>query len=183
MGEDTGPATSLSRLTIRRCSFRSAQRATTPKDCAPRSRVLGASWDEEQDRADMLAFDPEGKGERVYATAFAIVRALRFSRERRALVRRQRARRTRRRPAAGLCDARRGGRLLWLALVLLGDHQDPRHQGERADLASRITTPDQPHSAPLGITFYAADQFPSEYRGDAFVTLHGSWKSRKAHRL
>ena len=33
----------------------------------------------------------------------------------------------------------------------------------------------QPHSAPLGIVFYQADQFPKEYRGDAFVTLRGSW--------
>ena len=50
----------------------------------------------------------------------------------------------------------------------LGDHQDPRHKGERPDLANSITTPDvliQAHSAPLGIAFYTADQFPSEYRG------------------
>lgn len=31
------------------------------------------------------------------------------------------------------------------------------------------------HSAPLGIAFYAGEHFPGEYRGDAFVTLHGSW--------
>ena len=29
------------------------------------------------------------------------------------------------------------------------------------------------------IAFYAADQFPAEYRGDAFVTLHGSWNRSK----
>ena len=33
----------------------------------------------------------------------------------------------------------------------------------------------QAHSAPLGIAFYTGTQFPREYRGDAFVTLHGSW--------
>ena len=33
----------------------------------------------------------------------------------------------------------------------------------------------QPHSAPLGIAFYDAIQFPPAYRGDAFVALHGSW--------
>jgi len=33
----------------------------------------------------------------------------------------------------------------------------------------------QAHSAPLGLAFYTGTQFPSEYRGDAFVTLHGSW--------
>lgn len=33
----------------------------------------------------------------------------------------------------------------------------------------------QAHSAPLGLVFYTGNQFPREYRGDAFVTLHGSW--------
>lgn len=31
------------------------------------------------------------------------------------------------------------------------------------------------HSAPIGFTFYNASQFPGEYRGDAFLALHGSW--------
>jgi glucose/arabinose dehydrogenase len=45
-------------------------------------------------------------------------------------------------------------------------------------LAGHVTVPDvliQPHSAPLGIAFYDGKMFPPEYRGDAFVTLHGSW--------
>jgi glucose/arabinose dehydrogenase len=33
----------------------------------------------------------------------------------------------------------------------------------------------QAHSAALGLAFYAGNQFPPEYRGDAFVALHGSW--------
>ena len=33
----------------------------------------------------------------------------------------------------------------------------------------------QAHSAPLGLAFYTGTQFPQEYRGDAFMTLHGSW--------
>ncbi|MFN2571960.1 MAG: sorbosone dehydrogenase family protein [Gemmatimonadales bacterium] len=33
----------------------------------------------------------------------------------------------------------------------------------------------QAHSAPLGLAFYTGTQFPRDYRGDAFVTLHGSW--------
>jgi hypothetical protein len=31
------------------------------------------------------------------------------------------------------------------------------------------------HSAPLQIAFYDGDNFPPGYKGDAFVTLHGSW--------
>ena len=33
----------------------------------------------------------------------------------------------------------------------------------------------QAHSAPLGIAFYDGTAFPEDYRGDAFVALHGSW--------
>ena len=33
----------------------------------------------------------------------------------------------------------------------------------------------QAHSAPLGFAFYTGTQFPREYRGAAFMTLHGSW--------
>ena len=132
---------------------------------------VGASFGDEKDRADVLAFDPDGGHERVYATGI--------------------------RNCSGLA-VQPGTGALWCAVnerdglgddlppdyathvaegafygwpwYYLGDHQDPRHKGERADLAKRITTPDvliQAHSAPLGIAFYTADQFPSEYRGDA----------------
>jgi glucose/arabinose dehydrogenase len=60
----------------------------------------------------------------------------------------------------------------------IGDHPEPRLSGARADLADQVTLPDvliQPHSAPLGIAFYTGTLFPTAYRGDAFVTLHGSW--------
>ena len=144
---------------------------------------IGASFGEEQRRADVLAFDPDGRHERVYATGI--------------------------RNCSGLA-VQPGTGALWCAVnerdglgddlppdyathvaqgafygwpwYYLGDHQDPRHKDERADLANAITTPDvliQAHSAPLGIAFYAADQFPSDYKGDAFVTLHGSWNRAK----
>lgn len=31
------------------------------------------------------------------------------------------------------------------------------------------------HSAPLGLRFYTGNQFPSEYKNQLFVALHGSW--------
>ena len=97
------------------------------------------------------------------------------------MVRGERARRDGRQPAAGLRDVGARGRVLWLALVL---YRRPRGsvRGARPDLAAHVTVPDvliQPHSAPLGIAFYAAAQFPPDYRGDAFVTLHGSWNRAK----
>jgi glucose/arabinose dehydrogenase len=65
----------------------------------------------------------------------------------------------------------------------LGDHEDPRHTGERPDLRGHITVPDVwfvSHSAPLQFAFYeppagATHTFPAAWRGDAFVVMHGSW--------
>ncbi len=31
------------------------------------------------------------------------------------------------------------------------------------------------HASPIQLRFYNGTAFPAEYRGDAFVTLHGSW--------
>jgi glucose/arabinose dehydrogenase len=33
----------------------------------------------------------------------------------------------------------------------------------------------QPHNASLELTFYGADKFPEEYKGDIFASEHGSW--------
>jgi glucose/arabinose dehydrogenase len=61
----------------------------------------------------------------------------------------------------------------------IGDHPDSRAKGGTSPVpGDQVTIPDvliQPHSAPLGIAFYTGKQFPSEYQGDLFVALHGSW--------
>jgi len=64
----------------------------------------------------------------------------------------------------------------------IGNFEDRPHAGERPDLAGKAIVPDvleQAHSASLQMTFYTATNgpaaFPPEYRGDAFVALHGSW--------
>jgi glucose/arabinose dehydrogenase len=64
----------------------------------------------------------------------------------------------------------------------IGTHPDPDYGKKRPDLVAKTKTPDvlfQAHSAPLGFVFYEGDQFPAEYKGDAFVALHGSWNSGK----
>ncbi|HEX7296301.1 MAG TPA: sorbosone dehydrogenase family protein [Pyrinomonadaceae bacterium] len=56
--------------------------------------------------------------------------------------------------------------------------EDPRRKGERPDLVQKTITGNvliQSHSAILGMVFYQGSMFPREYRGDAFVALHGSW--------
>ncbi len=59
----------------------------------------------------------------------------------------------------------------------IGPHPDPTYGAKRPDLVAQAKTPDlliEAHSAPLGVVFYQAAQFPAEYKGDAFVALHGS---------
>ena len=63
----------------------------------------------------------------------------------------------------------------------IGQHEDPRRKGEHPELVQQTVVPDvllQSHSAPLGMVFYTAAQFPAEYKGDAFVALHGSWNRK-----
>jgi glucose/arabinose dehydrogenase len=60
--------------------------------------------------------------------------------------------------------------------------EDPRRKGERPDLLKKMLTGNvliQAHSAILGLTFYEGRMFANEYRGDAFVALHGSWNRTK----
>jgi glucose/arabinose dehydrogenase len=60
----------------------------------------------------------------------------------------------------------------------IGAHQDPRHAGKHPELKDKTIVPDvllQPHNASLEFTFYEADKFPAEYKGDLFASEHGSW--------
>jgi glucose/arabinose dehydrogenase len=64
----------------------------------------------------------------------------------------------------------------------IGRNEDPRRKGERSDLVQKAIVPDvliQAHSAVLGLVFYDGSMFPGEYRGDAYVALHGSWNRSK----
>jgi glucose/arabinose dehydrogenase len=137
----------------------------------------------ERDRADVLVFDPEGRGRAVFATGIRNCVGLVVH------------------PSTGdvwcstnerdglgddlvpdyITRVRRGGFYGW-PWYYLGDHEDPRHAGERADLRGTAIVPDvllQAHSASLQMTFYEATAFPARYRGGAFASLHGSWNRGK----
>ena len=86
---------------------------------------------------------------------------------------------------------REGGFYGW-PWYYMGDHEDPRHAGERPDLKGKTITPDVPyeaHSAAVGFAFYTATSgrsaFPAEYVGDAFAVFHGSWNraDRTGHKV
>lgn len=63
-----------------------------------------------------------------------------------------------------------------------GSIPDPRMKGERKDLIEKAIVPDVPvgsHTASLGLAFYTKDAFPAKYKNGAFVGQHGSWNRSK----
>jgi len=59
-----------------------------------------------------------------------------------------------------------------------GKNEDPRRKGEKPDLVAKTIIPDVPlgsHTASLGLTFYTGSQFPETYKNGAFIGQHGSW--------
>lgn len=63
-----------------------------------------------------------------------------------------------------------------------GNILDPRMKGERKDLAAKAIVPDVPvgpHTASLGLAFYNKNAFPKKYKNGIFVGQHGSWNRAK----
>ena len=140
---------------------------------------LGAAWGGEANRADVLAFSPDGGAPRIFATGLRNCSAEAVQPRTGQLwcVVNERDGLGDNLPPDYATHVEPGAFYGW-PWFYIGGHPEPRMGGVRADLASRVTVPDvliQAHSAPLGIVFYDGSQFPAEYRGDAFVALHGSW--------
>lgn len=146
--------------------------------------ALGASWGDETDRADVLAFDPDGKNQRVFATGIRNCVGLAVH------------------PQTGdvYCSTNerdgvgdnlvpdyvtrvRDGAFYGWPWFYIGSNENPRHATARSDLKGKVSVPDvliQSHSASMGLAFYNGNAFPTEYRGDGFAAQHGSWnRSRR----
>ena len=66
----------------------------------------------------------------------------------------------------------------------IGKNPDPDLGSKRPDMVAKAIVPDvlfPAHSAPVGLVFYTGDAFPTDYKGDAFVSLHGSWNTSEPH--
>jgi glucose/arabinose dehydrogenase len=144
----------------------------------------GAAWGAETNRADVLVSDPEGTVPlHTYATGIRNGVGLAVNPDTGDLWVS-----TNERDELGddlvpdyITRVKEGGFYGW-PWYYMGNHEDPRHAGERPDLAGVAIVPDVPvqsHSASLEMTFYTAASgvaaFPAEYRGDAFACFHGSW--------
>ena len=146
--------------------------------------LRGAAWGGEANRADVLAFDPDGQHGHVFASGIRNCVGLAVH-----PVTGELWCSTNERDGLGdnlvpdyVTRVRPGAFFGW-PWYYIGNNPDPRHAGERPDLAGQVTVPDvliQPHSAPLQMAFYdspkgAPAAFPAGMDGDAFVALHGSW--------
>jgi len=144
----------------------------------------GAMWGNETNRADLLVCDPEGGGLKIFATGIrnAVTVTVQPGTNKVWVS-------TNERDGLGddlvpdyISSIREGGFYGW-PWYYLGNHEDPRHAGERPDLAGQTIAPDVPvqaHSASLQMTFYppaisGESAFPNQYRGEIFAALHGSW--------
>jgi glucose/arabinose dehydrogenase len=153
----------------------------------------GAAWGDETNRADVLVFDNGDPGGKVYATGLRNCVGLTIQ------------------PGSGdlWCTVNERdllgddlvpdystrvaeGSFYGWPWYYLGDHEDPRLRGLRPDLQHAVSVPDVPyqaHSAALNLVFYTATTgralFPPQYRGDGFVTMHGSWNRsvRTGHKV
>jgi glucose/arabinose dehydrogenase len=148
------------------------------------NRPQGAAWGSEENRADVLVADPDGKNVRIFATGIRNAVGLAVQPEKGELWVS-----TNERDGLGddlvpdyISHVKEGGYYGW-PWYYWGNHEDPRRAGERPDLAGKAIVPDVPiqaHSASLQMTFYPAKvsgpaAFPKDYNGDIFAALHGSW--------
>ena len=137
----------------------------------------------EEKRADILEFDPDGKNERIYASGIRNAVGLAIH------------------PKTGelwcsvnerdvlgddlvpdyVSRVKEGGFYGW-PWYYIGPNQDPRHPGEKPELKDKVLIPDvlvQSHMASLCLTFYSGKNFPKQYFQDGFAAEHGSWNRAK----
>ena len=134
---------------------------------------------EPEPRAAILECNPDGTAMRIFASGLRNPIGLSFRPGTNALwaAVQERDRLGDDLPPDYVTEIRDGGFYGW-PYAYAGPVGDPRHAGARPDLVKQTIVPDvliQAHSAILGLVFYTGTMFPEEYRGDAFVAMHGSW--------
>jgi glucose/arabinose dehydrogenase len=138
---------------------------------------------EPEPRACILEFNPDGTGRRVFASGMRNPIGLAFSPSTNSLwaAVQERDHFGDDLPPDYVTEVKDGGFYSW-PYAYAGQNVAPRYKEEQPELVKKSITPDvliQAHSAVLGLAFYSGKMFPEEYRGDAFVALHGSWNRSK----
>ncbi len=144
------------------------------------SNIGEYGMDKEERRAGILEINPDGSGEKVYASGLRNPVGIDWN------------------PVTGelwaavnerdnigdnlvpdyVTSVKKGGWYGW-PYSYYGDIQDPRWADDpHRDKVKKALVPDVPtgaHTASLGLTFYTGDSFPEKYKNGAFVGQHGSW--------
>ncbi|WP_207430946.1 PQQ-dependent sugar dehydrogenase [Sabulibacter ruber] len=134
-------------------------------------------------RACILEINPDGSGERIYASGLRNPVGMDWAPNARTLWTA-----VNERDELGdelvpdyLTSVKEGGFYGW-PYAYFGQNEDPRMKGQRPDLVKKTLVPDVPlgaHTASLGLAFYKRSAFPGKYRGGAFIGQHGSWNNSK----
>ncbi|MDN3551666.1 PQQ-dependent sugar dehydrogenase [Mucilaginibacter aquaedulcis] len=137
----------------------------------------------EKRRADILEINPDGSGERVYASGLRNPAGIDFQPGTEVLYAA-----VNERDNLGdnlvpdyLTSVKDGGFYGW-PWAYFGQHEDPDHKAENLEMVKKSIVPDfalGAHTASLGLVFYNGDNFPAHYKNGAFIGQHGSWNSSK----
>lgn len=130
-------------------------------------------------RADVLEINPDGSGERIYASGLRNPVGLGWAPGTNTLWTA-----VNERDELGdelvpdyVTSVKENGFYGW-PFAYFGQHEDPRRKGERPDLVNKTIVPDIPlgsHTASLGLAFNEKNYFDPAYAGGLFVAQHGSW--------
>jgi glucose/arabinose dehydrogenase len=143
------------------------------------SNVMEHGAENEKRRANILEINPDGSGEKIFASGLRNPIGLAYYPGTSTLWAA-----VNERDELGdelvpdyITSVKEGGFYGW-PYSYFGQNEDPRRKGERPDLVQKAIVPDVPmgpHVAALGLTFYDKKAFPAKYQNGAFVGEHGSW--------
>jgi glucose/arabinose dehydrogenase len=143
------------------------------------SNVGESGLDNEIRRADILEINPDGSGERIYASGLRNPVGMGWAPGTHTLWTA-----VNERDYLGdnlvpdyLTGVKRGGFYGW-PFSYFGQHVDDRVKEKHPELVKKAIVPDidlGSHTASLGLAFYTNKAFPVKYRNGAFVAQHGSY--------
>ena len=147
------------------------------------SNVAEHGMDNEKRRANILEINPDGTGEKIFASGLRNPVGMDWAPGTNVLYTA-----VNERDELGdelvpdyLTSVKEGGFYGW-PYSYFGQHPDPRMKGEGKELVAKAIVPDVPlgsHTASLGLAFYDKIKFPAKYHNGAFVGQHGSWNRSK----
>lgn len=143
------------------------------------SNVAERGMTNEIRRANILEINPDGSGQRIYASGLRNPVGMAWAPGTNQLW-------TAVNERDGLGDdlvpdyitsVKPGGFYGW-PYSYFGQNEDPRLKGVHPEMVKKALVPDIPvgsHTASLGLAFYTGNTFATKYKGGAFIGQHGSW--------